>query len=202
MITNFKNHYWAIGGEDALVYSSARNVMVPETDVDYVNWLSSHQAPTPIANKAELAVVLKQSVPGLLPSWLEEIDDDFIQPAPGQYSPAQLTAYAAHVRYNTEVAGISLAGGKKVATDDRSKLMIMIARMSAEKDVTFTTPWVENDGSISTLNATQIIEMSDAVLDHVHKIFTDFNTAVEKISGGQATTLEKIDVEYKSKEVK
>ena len=108
---------------------------------------------------------------------------------------ASLSGYAADVRWRKEVGGISV-GDVPVSTDDRSKQMIMGARIAAEADSGFTTPWVGSDGSISTLNATQVVAVSNAVLAHVSSCFATFATVSANIADETITTREEIDAAF------
>lgn len=93
---NVFDHYWAIGGDTAHVYSSATNVMVPVKDKAFVDWQTGNGAPTPIPDEDELRGALKAH--GLrLPEWVWAAPS-FIQPKAGVYSRDQLLAYAAHLR--------------------------------------------------------------------------------------------------------
>lgn len=121
------------------------------------------------------------------------------QPGPSEIAAWQaqpeyvdLAAYASSVRWQKEVSGI-VVSGIQVATDDRSKQMIMGARIAAEADDSFTTPWVTADGNVVTLNAQQIIGVSNAVLAHVAECFAAFGTVRSSIIAGTITTTTQID---------
>lgn len=109
--------------------------------------------------------------------------------------PVDLTAYAANARWVKETSGITV-GGVAVATDDRSKQMVMGARIAADADGNFTTQWVASDGSISTLTAPQIIAISDAVLAHVAACFAKYADVKPQIDGGTITTPAQIDAAF------
>lgn len=103
-----------------------------------------------------------------------------------------LIDYAAVIRWQTETAGI-VVSGTKIATDDRSKQMIQGARIAADADDTFTTPWVAADGSIQTMNAAAIKSVSDAVTGHVRGCFVTYASVVAAIREGRITTQLQID---------
>lgn len=111
---------------------------------------------------------------------------------PPNMDSASLVAYAASIRHSKEVGGITV-NGIPIATDDRSKQMILGARVAAGADSEFTTPWIGVGGAITTLNADQVIAMSNAVLDHVQSCFTLFASVVSGIAGGDITTRSQID---------
>ena len=60
---NIKDHYWAINGNTALVYSTAKAAFVSIDDVDYINWLNSGLKTTEIANIDELKEVILNAYP-------------------------------------------------------------------------------------------------------------------------------------------
>lgn len=130
-------------------------------------------------------------------TWTEQ--DGFIEPPQPPIDPAEqkalLIAYAADARWRKEVGGI-VVNGIPVATDDRSKQMIVGARIAAEADSSFTTPWVGSDGSINTLNAAQVIAISNAVLAHVAECFATFADLQSDITAGTITTREEIDAAF------
>lgn len=101
-------------------------------------------------------------------------------------SKPELLAYAAMRRWEKEVGGVTVSG-VAVATDDRSKQMILGARIAAVADGTFTTQWVGSDGSIVSLNATQIIAISNAVLAHVQACFSTFATVEAAVNATPPT---------------
>lgn len=105
---------------------------------------------------------------------------------------SHLIAYASSARYTREIAGITVSGAK-IATDDRSKQMIQGARIAADADSTFTTPWVTADGTIQTMNAAAIIAVSNAVLAHVRACFVTFADVVNSIDAGTITTPLQVD---------
>ena len=102
-----------------------------------------------------------------------------------------LKAYLADKRWQTEVGGIEV-GGVQVATDDRSKMMIMGARMKAEADPSFTTQWKSGDTFV-TLNATTLIAISEAVLAHVDNCFAIEAQVRAGIDKGTIRTVAEID---------
>ena len=79
-----------------------------------------------------------------------------------------------------------------MATDDRSKMMIMGARLKAEADPSFTTQWKSGDTFV-TLNATALIAISDAVLAHVDHCFAIEAQLSKGIANGTVNTTGEID---------
>lgn len=108
--------------------------------------------------------------------------------------PADLVAYAASRRWQHEVGGLMFAGFH-IATDDRSKLMIVGARATASADPDFTTEW-KLPGGFITLDADTIIAVSDAVLAHVAECFAIEAQVLAAIADGTVTTTAGIDTAF------
>lgn len=106
-----------------------------------------------------------------------------------------LMAYAASKRYAVEVGGITVSG-VPISTDDRSKQMIMGARIAADADSSFTTGWVGEDGNIYPLTAAQVIGISNAVLAHVQTCFATFATVSAAITAGTITSTAQVDTAF------
>lgn len=82
---------------------------------------------------------------------------------------ANALAALADIRWQKETGGITL-NGLKVATDDRSKLLILGKRTKAAADPSLTFQWKTPTGFI-TLTAEQIVAIADAVEAHVQACF-------------------------------
>lgn len=172
MIYDPSKWYWIVDGDQSRVWSSASAGFVDANDETYAAWLEGGGGPTPIGSLIELAEVFAAQYPG-----------------------GMLDTYASFCRWRKEVGDITV-NGISVATDDRSKQMITGARLAAEADVNFTTPWVGTDGSITTLNATQVIAISDAVLAHVQSCFSTFAAVSSGIADETVTTRQQIDAAF------
>ncbi len=72
-------------------------------------------------------------------------------------------------RYEKEIGGISL-NGINIQTDRESRSILTGAYIRAKEDNTYTVRWKTADGFV-TLNAGQIIAISDAVAAHVQKCY-------------------------------
>mgnify|MGYP001209408131 CR=1 FL=1 len=103
----------------------------------------------------------------MTPEEIAELDASRATPPP---TVPQLQAYVANARWKAETGGITV-GGIAVHTDDRSKMMLMGARVHAAADPGFTTPWKTSDGSFVILDAATITALSNAVLAHVNACF-------------------------------
>lgn len=184
------NWYWIIGGDTSKVYSSATNTYVSANDATYLAWRSWGNSPPDIATEADIWMYVSDKQP----DWMFD-GTTFSQPAIGAYTKSQLTAYAANARWRKEIGGISLQG-IPVATDDRSKQMILGARLAAQANPDFTTSWVGTDGNVYPLNGAQLIGVSDAVLAHVSNCFTLFATVKAAIADGSVTTITEVDAVF------
>ncbi len=124
-------------------------------------------------------------------------DGEAFEPPPPPAPPTkeELTAYAADARWRKEVGGITVAG-VPVATDDRSKQMIIGARIAADADANWTSQWVGADGSIYPINAAAIVAISDAVQAHVNACFATFASVKTEIDAGTITTNAEIDAAF------
>ncbi|MCM2433223.1 DUF4376 domain-containing protein [Agrobacterium rosae] len=114
-----------------------------------------------------------------------------------QPSLDELFAYSSDKRWDVENSGFEL-GNMHIATDDRSKTMITGARIKADGDENFTTPWKTPDGTFTRIDAATIIAISDAVLDHVADCFDKEEAVASGILSGTITTLEQINSAWKS----
>lgn len=106
-----------------------------------------------------------------------------------------LAAYAAAARWQKETGGITVAG-IPIATDDRSKQMLLGARVAADADPEFETAWVGDDGQIYDVNAAQIIAISNAVLAHVAACFATYATVKAGIDAETITATAQIDAAF------
>lgn len=107
----------------------------------------------------------------------------------------RLSQYAADARWRREVGGVEIAG-VPVATDDRSKQMIIGARIAADADPNWTTQWVGADSTIYPIDAEAIIAISNAVQAHVNACFATFATVKAEIEAGTITTAAAIDAAF------
>ena len=105
--------------------------------------------------------------------------------------PVDLVAYTADKRWQVETGGI-MVGGVPVATDDRSKTMIIGARIKADRDPAFNTKWKTPAGFLM-IDAPTIIAISDAVLAHVDACFAAEAIVLDEIEAGAITAVTQID---------
>lgn len=107
----------------------------------------------------------------------------------------QLKAYAADLRWRREIGGI-LVAGLPVATDDRSKMMILGARVAAAANPDWVTVWHGADGGSYPINAAAMVAISDAVQAHVNQWFATFSIVDAAIVTGEITTKAEIDAAF------
>jgi hypothetical protein len=115
-------------------------------------------------------------------------------PAPSA-PPVDLTAYAMSARWKKETGGISV-GGVPISTDDRSKLMIVGARVAADADANWSTVWQGADGNAYPLNAVQMVAISNAVQAHVANCFAIFASVAASIDNHSITAPAQIDAAF------
>jgi hypothetical protein len=171
---NIFDWYWAIG-VDRRLWSSAACDYVEADNAAYLTWLANNP-------QGAMAMPSEQALVGFLSSMAPTIVPTF---------PAGLIAYTKFLRYRRELSSITV-GGVEVDTDDRSKLMIAGARIKADADPAFTTMWQ----GVTPLTATQIIAISDAVLDHVDQCFALQGVVLAEIAAGTITTRAQVDAAF------
>lgn len=165
--------------EDGRIFSGIKQMLVTAEDGDYVKFVAY----------------------GLQPrAWPRDADGDQTTAAlQDVLTPfgmfADLSAYAADARWRNETGGITIAG-VPVATDDRSKQMIIGARVAADADPNWTSQWVGADGAIYPIDAAAIIAISNAVQAHVNACFATFATVKAEIDAGAITTTAEIDAAF------
>lgn len=105
------------------------------------------------------------------PGWWVEPDGEdfiFIDPTPPE-PPFDPVAHLAAYRYEKENGG-TVVGGLPVLTDQFTRTNLTGARIRATEDPSYTVQWKTPVG-FTTLDATTIIAVADAVADHVQKCF-------------------------------
>ncbi len=119
-------------------------------------------------------------------------DGKWVRPAALLPTKDALRAYAAARRYAVEVGGVTV-GDLKVATDDRSKTLILGAQVAASTDAGWTTVWRDVNGAGHAINPAQMLAISDAVQAHVNASFKALDTVLADIDSGKLTTFAQID---------
>jgi hypothetical protein len=111
-----------------------------------------------------------------------------VEPIPLDEVKAAHKAVATDLRWQKETAGI-LIGGMLVATDDRSKTLILGKRAKARENPDMTFRWKTAGGAWVELTGAQIIAIADAVADHVQACFDregDLHDAIDAAETAQA----------------
>jgi len=93
-------------------------------------------------------------------------------------------------RYQKETGGISI-NGFQMYTDRDTQGKIQSAAIRAEKDPEFTVQWKTMDGNFITLDASTIIEIGNAVFDHVQACYAreaELQLEIEKDPDTDITT--------------
>jgi len=199
--------YWAVAGNDANVYSSARNIYVPTDDADYVAWLETNAIGGPIASEAEIWPTVSIG-PRPLPAWLFD-GTTFAQPALDQYTKTQLKSYSADARWRKEQGGISVTvsgGSMPIKTDDRAQAKINGVRFvatvvgtagQAQPEPTISqTSWVATDLTIWQLSSADVEAMSDQLQQHINGCFVTHQQNVVAIDAGTLTSPQQIDAAF------
>ncbi|MEN5083741.1 DUF4376 domain-containing protein [Bosea sp. TWI1241] len=125
------------------------------------------------------------------PGWSWD-GESFSPPPPVPATKAELAAYARDLRWQVEIGGIE-AGGVQIATDDRSKTMILGARLAAQADPSWSTIWQDAAGQAHPVDAAAIVAISDAVQAHVNGTFVTLADVLAAIDTGTMTTAAEID---------
>lgn len=169
--------YWR--ADDGRVFASKRGLIVNDADAQFITWKGEgDSARGPTAWPRDDA---------------NNQTDDALQEVVEPYGvKVTLKGYAALKRWQRETSGI-VVSGQAIATDDRTKNLLLGARVAANNNPAFTTPWANEDGTISELNAAQVIAISDAVLAHVKGCFARFETISDGIDAATITTRLQVD---------
>ncbi|QPC87145.1 DUF4376 domain-containing protein [Mesorhizobium sp. NBSH29] len=103
--------------------------------------------------------------------------------------------YTAKRRWEIETGGLSFAGAT-IATDAQSQTKVLGARVAADADPNFTTQWKAAGGEFIQLNASAIIAISNAVLNHISTCFSAEAEIMGQIATNDITTVEQIDTAF------
>lgn len=123
------------------------------------------------------------------------LDGDVVAAPEALPTKDQLLAHLATHRWAVETGGIQL-NGMTVATDDRSKTMIMGARIAAMANPDHVVNWKMPDGSWVQLDAATITAISDAVLNHVNNCFEKEAEVAALIEAGDITGIEGVEAAF------
>jgi hypothetical protein len=90
-------------------------------------------------------------------------------PHPLDQCKAQKRSEVAAKRWERENAGVKV-GGKRFASDERTRTVLIGARIMAKEDPAYATDWKFADGFVA-LSATELVAAADAVGAHVRSCF-------------------------------
>jgi len=192
LMTNPRNWYWQVGSN---IYASKTNTYVAPDDVDYLAWLGGDESvntPIPMPDEVELWGAIKANIPEM-PDWLFN-GTVFVQPAVGAYTPAQLAGYAADVRWQAEVTGVS--GGTAYRSDRVSRALQTASLTFLEANIGTSVEWKALDGTFHTLDATTMATVNSDINTHVEACYAAEKTCKADIDAGTITTLEQIDAVF------
>ena len=176
MIYNPIDWYWAIGGDGAAVWSSARAMSVPVDDVNYVAWLAElgeGGGPSRLDTMEELRTLMSQ-----------------------QYPAGTLETYCSFKRWQREQGGMTLTSGMPIKTDDRAQAKITGVYAAAQAMPSVTTTWHAADGADYPLDATQITTMNEELLGHIDDCFAISADVLAQIAAGTITTHAEVDAAF------
>jgi hypothetical protein len=174
--------YWATD-DGVRVYSSKSQTIVPATDAGFQAWCNVQGGVPKNWPKDTGGAQTTQSLQDVLTPYNLFVD---------------LKAYGAYKRWKIEVGGLSVhvdsySNAFPIQTDDRSKAMLNGARISAENDASFTTDWHAADNNVYTLNAADVISMSNQELAFIDKCFATYKQVNDGIDDGSITTQAQVD---------
>lgn len=131
------------------------------------------------------------------PHWRLGEDGELFAPPPPPPTKDQLLSHLAAHRWVVETGGIEV-GGFSIATDDRSKTMILGARVEAMVNPDHVVNWKMPDGSWVPLDAAAITVLSKAVLDHINQCFVKESYVAALIQDGTITGTEGVIVAFET----
>jgi hypothetical protein len=170
-------HVWYWLADDGRIFAGATESIVAADDPAYVAW----------------------SAAGVASQWPRDTTgaqtDAALQDVIGPYGMfANLNYYTASKRWQKEQAGITLASGMPIKTDDRAQAKITGVYSAQQEQPAVVTPWHAADGTIWQLDAGQIQQMNFELLTHINNCFSISADALAGIADGTITTRDQIDV--------
>jgi hypothetical protein len=190
MMFNAADWYWQIMTNANFVYASKRNIYVdPATDSAYSTWkaVNGGAAAPQVANEADVWYYMQN----VLPPWLWN-GTTMSQPAIGQYTKPQLSAYNATARYNRASGGCTITG-KPYLTDPVSRNTVGSAHDYAVANPGHITDWKLADGTFTQLSASQLANVLQQMATFVQSCFTTESANLTSINGATITTPAQID---------
>lgn len=127
-------------------------------------------------------------------------DGSSIVPYEPPLPPIDLDAYLDQASRAHEYGGI-VVSGVPVSTTDRSKTLVMGARLRVERDPSLTTKWAAADGQSYPLDAAAVIAVSDAIGTFVSACFDAYAEMKAGIADGTIVATDQIDAAFGAVEV-
>lgn len=177
-----RDHFWT--RSDGRVFSSLYQEMMKGDDPRFAAWLADGSAENP-----HIPTPWPKNEAGVES---DAILQDILRPY-GVF--ITLGEYAKDSRWRRETGGITV-DGIKVATDDRSKMLIAGAEAVAKDDPTFLTPFRDAGGEEHMLKADEVIAVAKAVRRHVAACFAAYSDVIAKIDAGTLKTRAKVDAAF------
>lgn len=173
---NVQDWYWL--ADDGRVFTSARQVIVDETDPGYVAWIAINTAtPWPRDDAGNQTNAALQDV--LAPYNL------FVD----------LIYYSADARWRKQTGGITVAGVEyrtdRVSSNERNN-----AYNYAVVNTGAVLKWKLPDGTFATLDKAALTNVTMSESGFVQSCFTCENTTVASITGGSITTRAQVDAAF------
>lgn len=185
---NLSEWYWNVDGR---AFCSASMSFIPSNDAAYLAWMSENGTAPKVASMDEVWPYIKD----LVPAWVTG-SQLAARPTATTYSKDQLKAYAAYVRYQKEVVGVTV-NGVRIPSDRSTQAKLTAAALFATIDNTRTFNWKLADGSFTaTLSAAQVIATAQAVGVHVNQCFVIESQVVAQIDAGTLVSLAQIDAAF------
>lgn len=170
------NWYWIIGADTGNVWSSARAMLVPTTDPDYVAWSGLGLQPLTMASMADLEATLANT-----------------------YPPGTPRTYAADQRYRKASGSVIITSLSDVPflSDPVSRNTIARAHDYAVANPGHITDWKLADGvTFIKLDEPQLAHAVQQIATFVQACFSCESTLSAGITDGSITMLAQIDAAF------
>jgi Domain of unknown function (DUF4376) len=173
-----KTIYWL--ADDDRVYSGPLQKVIDASDPGYVAWIGA----------GNVAWTWPRDIGGnQTDASLQEV----LTPV-GMF--ANLTYYAANVRFNRASGGVTVTGLSAIPflTDTVNRNTINSAwSYSQAQTGTYSVQWKMSDGSWVTLSKAQLATLNNDVSDFVEKCFACEKTTIDAVNAGTITTQAQVD---------
>lgn len=115
-----------------------------------------------------------------------------VAPAP---TPEQMIAYAQRARDRREAAGTTV-NGYPIRTDRETRSALIEAKIAAEMEPGWSTPWSLGNGQFLTIDAALLGLIIPAVAAHRRQAFVIYEQIAQAIGAGTITDIEDIDAAF------